>query len=221
MPSLIHPSSSIWFFPLPQLVRFWFLLPFVHSILSWFLLFFLVHYLRLHVVPFFVLKLLLVISFCGCMVNSHRVFLMVFLGFSKLSCPGSCAVFVFISVSVIFVSLLGLGVFSYAAWCLLEKSWKGKCCMEQRKYRYREGRLCGRILKIRIELDFADVAENSSSCAGRSCSDNTLQLMVCLETYLHILNLQEAYSTVLLKKLFLTLKKIGLTNTTSPKVQWK
>lgn len=72
------------------------------------------------------------------------------------------------------------------------------------------GRLYGRILKKRIELEYREIEEQSGFRAGRSCMDNiyTLQQIIekrvarNLSTHLVFIDLEKAYDTVPLKFLF-------------------
>lgn len=72
------------------------------------------------------------------------------------------------------------------------------------------GKLYGRILKKRIELEYQEIEEQSGFRAGRSCTDNiyTLQQIIekrvarNLSTHLVFIDLEKAYDTVPLKHLF-------------------
>lgn len=83
------------------------------------------------------------------------------------------------------------------------------------------GRLYGRILKQRIEMDIKDMEEQSGFRAGRSCTDNVFVLQQILEkrisrnlsTHLVFIDLEKAYDTVPLTKLFEILTKFGLSKT--------
>ena len=82
------------------------------------------------------------------------------------------------------------------------------------------GRLYGRILKHRIETNIEDIEEQSGFRAGRSCIDNIFVLQQILEkrkshnlsTHIIFVDLEKAYDTVPLKRLFETLTKFGLSN---------
>lgn len=83
------------------------------------------------------------------------------------------------------------------------------------------GRLYGRILKKRIEGNIQEIEEQSGFRTGRSCMDNVFVLQQIMEkrkahnltTHLIFIDLEKAYDTVPLKKLFQILKKTGLNNT--------
>lgn len=80
------------------------------------------------------------------------------------------------------------------------------------------GRLYGKILKNRIETEFSDIEEQSGFRAGRSCTDNIFVLQQLLEkrkdrnldTHLLFVDLEKAYDTVPIQKLFEVMTKIGL-----------
>ena len=80
------------------------------------------------------------------------------------------------------------------------------------------GRLYGKILKHRIEMNIEDIEEQSGFHAGRSCTDNIFVLEQILEkrksrslsTHPVFVDLEKAYDTVPLKRLFETLTKFGL-----------
>ena len=83
------------------------------------------------------------------------------------------------------------------------------------------GRLYGRIIKQRIEMEIEDMEEQSGFRAGRSCTDNLFVLQQILEkrisrnlsTHLIFVDLEKAYDTVPLKKLFEILPGAGLSKT--------
>ncbi|XP_030750903.1 uncharacterized protein LOC115878509 [Sitophilus oryzae] len=72
------------------------------------------------------------------------------------------------------------------------------------------GRLYGRILKERVEESFEEIEEQGGFRAGRSCTDNIFVLQQIIEkrrarnldTHLVFIDLEKAYDTVPLKKLF-------------------
>jgi len=80
------------------------------------------------------------------------------------------------------------------------------------------GRLYGRILKTRIENEVEFGEEQSGFTAGRSCTDNIFTLRQVLnkrktrnlETHLIFIDLEKAYDTVPINKLFQILNKIKL-----------
>jgi len=83
------------------------------------------------------------------------------------------------------------------------------------------GRLYGRLIKKRIESQFNEVEDQSGFRAGRSCVDNIFVLQQVIEkrtarnlpTHLVFIDLEKAYDTVPLKKLFKTLTTAGLSKT--------
>lgn len=72
------------------------------------------------------------------------------------------------------------------------------------------GRLYGKIIKNRVEVDFTDIEEQSGFRAGRSCVDNIFSLRQVIEkrsernlsTHLIFIDLEKAYDNVPLSKLF-------------------
>lgn len=80
------------------------------------------------------------------------------------------------------------------------------------------GRLYGRILKKRIETEFSDIEEQNGFRAGRSCMDNVFVLQQIIEkrkarslpTHLVFVDLEKAYDSVPIKKLFESMTKVGI-----------
>ena len=80
------------------------------------------------------------------------------------------------------------------------------------------GRLYGKILKTRLENTIVDIEEQSGFRSGRSCLDNTFTLKQVLEkriarnmdTHLIFIDLEKAYDSVPLDRLFKTLRKRGI-----------
>lgn len=79
-------------------------------------------------------------------------------------------------------------------------------------------RLYGKILKERIELELKGMEQQSGFIAGRSCLDNIFTLQQVIEkifpgnlsTYLLFIDLEKAYDSVALIKMFNTLTNVGL-----------
>lgn len=77
------------------------------------------------------------------------------------------------------------------------------------------GRLYGKILKFRLEMELIDVEEQSGFRAGRSCTDNIFSIRQVtdkrlahnLETHLVFIDLRKAYDTVPLNKLWMAMQK--------------
>lgn len=83
------------------------------------------------------------------------------------------------------------------------------------------GRLYGRLLKQRIEKEMVNIEEQSGFRAGRSCVDNTFSLRQLiekrlernLETHIIFIDLEKAYDSVPLCKLFEVLNNSGINKT--------
>ncbi|XP_030754536.1 uncharacterized protein LOC115881259 [Sitophilus oryzae] len=83
------------------------------------------------------------------------------------------------------------------------------------------GRLYGRILKERVEESFEEIEEQGGFRAGRSCTDNIFVLQQIIEkrrarnldTHLVFIDLEKAYDTVPLKKLFENLVEANVSKT--------
>lgn len=77
------------------------------------------------------------------------------------------------------------------------------------------GRLYGKILKNRVEQEFTDIEEQSGFRAGRSCSDNIFIVRQLIEkrvarnlsTHLIFVDLEKAYDSVPLSRLFKVLRE--------------
>lgn len=83
------------------------------------------------------------------------------------------------------------------------------------------GRLYGKVLKKRIEKEVEEIEDQSGFRAGRSCLDNIFVLQQVMErrkernlpTHIVFIDLEKAYDTVPLNKLFETLTKNGINKT--------